>query len=217
MWELLVTDGHVRAARIRRIQPWIIALAVILLWGGILIARMGPAIQPSTSVASRVQARVAALQARAVAAFTALGRLPAKPDKPDRLPSVAEIPDVVQALLTSLNGSNKLPEGNLTFAKTDDEAFWAGNWPTEQISYLKSGDRYLIGAYAHVGPPTSQQAVRWVGIAKNIDGKWQYASLGWSGLYVPQGVPNTSPQAITLTLDPFLPALPKDAGSRPQS
>ena len=210
LWELLVTDGHVRAARLRRLQPWIVALGVILLWGGIWIARLGPSIQPKTSVATRVQERLAQIQTRASAAFTGLARVPVHPDKPDRLPAITEIPEVVQTLLTSLNNSGKLPDdGNLTFTKVDEEAFWAGAWPTEQISYLKSGDKYLVAAYAHVGPSTSQQAVRWVGAVKNIDGKWQYASIGWSGLYQPPGLASTSPQAIGLSLDTFLPALPK--------
>ena len=217
MWELLVTDGHVRAARLRRLQPWIIALGVVLLWCGIIIAGLGPSIQPKTSVAMRVQERLAQLQMRASVAFNALSRVPPRPDKPERLPSVTELPEVVQALLTSLNTSNKLPEGNLKFTKVDQDAFWAGNWPTEQISYLKSGDRYLVGAYAHVGPATSQQAVRWVGAVKNIDGKWQYATLGWPGLYVPPGLPGASPQAISLSLDPFMPPLPKPTPSQSQS
>src|SRR5690348_3454575 len=67
IWELLVTDGHVRAARLRRLQPWLIALALILLWVGIMVVHLAPAIQPKTSVAARVQERLTELQARAAA------------------------------------------------------------------------------------------------------------------------------------------------------
>src|SRR6185503_19517164 len=104
--------------------------------------------QPKTSVAARIQERLTEIQARAAAAFTVLTRVQPQPDKVDRLPPVDEIPQVVQALLCSLSANDKLPADNLTFTKLDQEAFWSGKWPTEQISYLKSGGTYLFGAYA---------------------------------------------------------------------
>jgi hypothetical protein len=214
IWELLVTDGHVRAARLLRLQLWLVALALVLLWLGIMVVHLAPAIQPKTSVAARVQERLTELQARAAAAFTALTRVQPQPDRVDRLPPVDEIPQVVQALLGSLSADDKLPADNVTFTKVDRDAFWSGKWPTEQVSYLKSGGTYLFAAYAHVGPSGSTQAVRWMGAARNFGGKWQYASLGGPGLYTPPGVPSTAPQAIGLSLDPFLPVLPKPDRSK---
>ena len=212
-WELLVTEGHVRAARLRRLQPWIIALAVLLLVSGVLVSGLAPSIQPKTSVASRIQQRLGQMQMRAAAAFTTLSKLAPRLPKPDRLPADREILEVIPALLSSLNASGDLPEGNLTFGKIDEDAFWAGEWGTERVSYLKSGDTYLLAAYAHAGPATSTQPVRWVGIVKKISGKWQYASLAWSGLYMPPGLPGTSPQSVALSLDPFLPDLPAGSGT----
>ena len=212
-WELLVTEGHVRAARLRRLQPWIIALAVLLLVGGALVSGLAPSIQPKTSVASRIQQRLGQMQMRATAAFTTLSKLTPHVEKPDRLPPDREIPEVVQALLNSLNASGDLPESNLTFSKLDEDAFWAGDWGSERVSYLKSGDTYLFAAYAHAGPATSTQPVRWVGVAKKMNDKWQYASLAASGLSVPPGLPATSPQSVALSLDPFLPDLPAGSGA----
>ena len=214
LWELLVTEGHVRAARLRRIQPWIIVTALLCVWGGIWVARLAPAIQPQTSVAMRIQQRLTEIQAREAFAFTLLSRAPLRPEQPDRLPPVSQIPQVVQALLGSLNDTGSLPEQSLKLGKLDAADFWAGHWPTEQVSYVKSGGTYLLGAYAHVGPSTSVQPVRWLGALKRIDGKWQYASLGGTGTYVPPGLPSTSPQSISLSLEPFLPPLPKSEPSR---
>ena len=214
LWELLVTEGHVRAARLRRIQPWIIATGLLSVWGGIWVARLAPAIQPQTSVAMRIQQRLTQIQAREAFAFTLISKAPLRPEQPDRLAPVSQIPEVVQALLGSLNDSGSLPEKSVKLGRLDPDAFWAGNWPTEQVSYLESGGTYLLGAYAHVGPSTSVQPVRWLGALKRIDGKWQYASLGGTGTYVPPGLPSTSPQSISLSLEPFLPPLPKTESSR---
>lgn len=216
LWELLVTDGHVRAARLRRIQPWLIAAGLLCVWAGIWVARLAPTLQPQTSVAMRIQQRLAEIQAREAVAFTALSRAPLRPEQPDRLAPVSEIPQVVQALLLSLNDSGDLPQQSMKLGKLAADAFWAGNWPTEQVNYVKSGSTYLLGAYAHVGSSTSQQPVRWLGALKKIDGKWQYASLGGVGTYLPPGLPSTSPQSISLSLEPFLPALPETDSSRRQ-
>jgi hypothetical protein len=207
-WELLVTDGHVRAARLRRIQPWIVVAAALLLLAGFWVAGLAPGIQPKSSVASIVGEKLAQLQTRATAAFTGLASLAPRVDRPDRLPPEREIPEVVRALMTSLGSAGELPSGNLTFTRVDAADFWAGTWGIGQVSYLKSGDTYLLGAYVHLGPSTSTQPVRWVGAVKKVAGKWQYASLGWTNLYLPPGLPSTSPQAIALSLDPFLPSLP---------
>lgn len=209
-----MTDGHVRAARLRRIQPWIIVTALLCVWGGIWVARLAPAIQPQTSVAMRIQQRLSQIQAREALAFNLLSRAPLRPEQPDRLAPVGEIPRVVQALLGALNDSGSLPEKSVKLGKLDAQAFWAGNWPTEQVSYVKSGGTYLLGAYAHVGPSTSVQPVRWLGALKKIDGKWQYASLAGAGTYIPPRLPSTSPQSISLSLEPFLPPLPKAQPSR---
>lgn len=214
LWELLVTDGHVRAARLRRIQPWLIAAGLLCIWAGFWVAHLAPTLQPQTSVAMRIQQRLAEIQAREAVAFTTLSRAPVRPDQPERLAPVSQIPQVVQALLSSLNDSGGLPEQAVKLGKLDADAFWTGNWPTEQVSYVKSGRTYLLGAYAHVGPSTSVQPVRWLGVLKNIAGKWQYASLGGVGTYLPAGVPSTSPQSISLSLEPFLPPLPKTESAR---
>jgi hypothetical protein len=206
LWEQLVTDGHVRAARLRRVQPWIIIFGLILLWAGIIISELGPKIQPQSSVAQRIQERLAQHQLKAAAAFTQLAQVPQRVDKPDSLPPVSEIPQVIKATLESLNGQNKLP-AEPPFEEIKRAEFWSAQWGTERVYYMKSGGTYLVGAYAHVGSSTSPQPVRWVGAFSKASGSWLYTSIGGPGLYVPPGAPSTGPTAISLTLDPFLPPL----------
>jgi hypothetical protein len=205
LWEQLVTDGHVRAARLRRLQPWIIALGLVMLWVGIFISQLAPKIQPQSSVASRIQERLAQSQQRAAAAFTQLSQVPQHVDKPESLPPASEIPDVVKAMLQSLSSDNKLPTDSLTVQEAKRDAFWSADWGTERVNYLRSGDTYLFGAYAHLGSSAAPQPVRWVGAFTRTSGKWLYASIAGPSLYVPPGLPGTRPEAVSLTLASFLP------------
>lgn len=207
LWEQLVSEAHVRAARIRRLQPWIIALGVLLIGAGFKIAGLAPAIQPGSTVAGRIQQRLSVIQSTTNAAFTRLTGTPAHPQHPDKLPPVAEIPQVVQTLLKSLNDSDKLAFDAVTLKKVKSTAFWSGDWPTEELDYLKASGLYLVAAEAYAGSSTYPQPVRWIGAFKEIDGKWQYATLAWPGLYVPPGYPSVSPQSLPLSLRGLLPPL----------
>src|ERR1700733_2412927 len=151
LWEQLVTDGHVRAARLRRVQPWVIVLGLILLWAGIVISALGPRIQPQSSVASRIQEQLAEHQLHAAAAFGQLAEMPQRVDKPESLPPVSEIPEVIKATLESLGAKDKLPSDAPPFEEIKRAEFWSAQWGTEHVYYMKSGHTYLVGAYAHVG------------------------------------------------------------------
>lgn len=207
LWELLVSEGHVRAARIRRLQPWIIVLGMLLIGVGIKITGLAPAIRPSSTVAERIGQRLSRIQTTASAVFTALTAAPLRPQHPDRLPPVDEIPQVVQTLLASLNGSNKLAFDTVTLEKAKPKVFWSGDWPTEQLEYLKGSGLYLVAAEAHAGSSAYPQPVRWIGAFKKIGSKWQYVTLAWPGLYVPPGYPSALPPSLPLSLRSLLPTL----------
>lgn len=207
LWEQLVSEAHVRAARIRRLQPWIVTLAILLIGAGFEIAGLAPAIRPASTVAGRIQQRISDIQAATNAAFTQLTRTPIHPQHPDKLPPLDEIPQVVQTVLKSLNDTDKLPFDAVTLQKVKSKAFWSGEWPTEELDYLKASRLYLVAAEAHAGSSTYPQPVRWIGAFKEIDGKWQYATIAWPGLYVPPGYPSVSPQSLPLSLRGLLPPL----------
>lgn len=205
LWEQLVSEGHVRAARIRRLQPWIIVLGVLLIGAGIKIARLGPAIRPASTVAGRIEQRLSYIQSATTGAFTRLTRAPIHPQHPDLLPPITEIPQVVQTLLKSLNDTDGLAFDTVTLKKVRLAAFWSGDWPTEQLDYMKSSGFYLVAAQAHAGSSNYPQSVRWIGAFKKVGGKWQYATLAWPGLYVPPGYPSVAPQSLPLSLRGLLP------------
>jgi hypothetical protein len=205
LWEQLVSEGHVRAARIRRLQPWMIVLGMLLIGLGIKIVGLAPAIQPGSTVTARIEQRLSRIQAAAGAAFTRLTGTPLRPQHPDRLPPVDEIPQVVQTLLESLNGSNKLAFGAVTLESVRPAVFWSGEWPTERLEYLKASGLYLVAAEAHTGSSAYPQPVRWIGVFKKIGSQWQYVTLAWPGLYAPPGYPSVSPQSLPLSLRGVLP------------
>src|SRR5262245_16573039 len=211
LWETLVTDGHVRAARLRRIQPWLIALGLILIWLGIWIARSGPDIRPSTSFLGVLQERAAKLQQHATRTFSQLPRLQMQPEQAKALPPVTELTELVAAIRKSLTDDNDLPTDDVDFAEMKVDDFWRGDWASEKVAYLESGDAYLFGANVQAGNPNFPQTGRWMGIAKKLDdGRWDYVTLAGNGF---AGVANTqvvAPQQIALTLEPFLPEPPPE-------
>src|SRR5262245_46907197 len=105
-WERLVTDGHVRAARWRWIQPWLIALGVALILTG-AYAQYGIRFpQAANDRRARLAAAVAEIRNPA---SRILGRMPGIPNVPaDKLGSLlpyAQLEQTADAILTSLDQS----------------------------------------------------------------------------------------------------------------
>lgn len=211
LWESLVTDGHVRAARIRRLQPWMFVLGLLLIWIGVLVAGLAPAVRPSNSVVAIVQQRVGALQQRANAAFATLPRPALDAAALEKLPPVKEISEVIAATQQSLDKSGDLADDQIQFKEIEADAFWRGAWGSEQVSYLKSGSFYLVAALATSGSGNYLQAQRWVGAFKKFSGKWEYTTISTAGLYQPPQLPAVAPANIALSLKSLLPEPPKPA------
>jgi hypothetical protein len=219
LWEMLVTDGHVRSARLRRVQPWIIALGIVLLWLGIIIIRMGPDLQTGTSAAGKLQERLMKLQEQAEFTFRKLPPLTMPADAQKSLPPAKEVAEVVSATLTTLNQSADLPDDVKFKEAADAEAFWKGDWGTEQIAYLRDGDNVLVGGNVSMGSPAYPQPSRWIGMfhrGENTKGEkhWMYASVVAGSQFAPRELQYVQPQQIALSLRPFLlepPPPPKSA------
>ncbi|MBX3607304.1 MAG: hypothetical protein KF788_18635 [Piscinibacter sp.] len=205
LWESLVSDGHVRAARLRRLQPWFVGSGLLLIWVGAWVASLAPGTRPEASVASIVQQRLAKAQTRAEAAVTPLQRPTLGASELAALPPVAELSEVIDAVLHSLDRSGELPTDTFTFTETERDALWKGDWHSEQLHYLKAGDLYVVAANVNVGQPTRAQAARWIGVFKKFGDKWQYGSLQGPGLYQPRPYPSLRARDIPLSLAPLLP------------
>jgi hypothetical protein len=213
LWELLVTDGHVRAARLRRIQPWIIVFGIVLMWLGIVIIRMGPDLQTGTSAPVKLQERLLHLQQQADFTFRKIPPLNLAADAQKTLPPAKEVAEVIAATLTSLNQSGDLPDDVKFKESADADAFWKGDWGTEQVQYLRASDNLLVGGNVSTGSSAYPQPARWVGLfhrGENAKGEkhWVYASLAFGTLFAPREQPYVQPQQVMLSLRPFLPEPP---------
>lgn len=204
LWQALVSDGHVRAARLRRMQPWIVAAGIVMLWIGFWIASRAPAVRHDTSAAAILQERIGRLHQRAQAAVTALPRLaPGLPAA--QLPPVAEVAEVVAQTLQSLDKSGELPAAAIDFLETNRAALWKGEWTAERVQYLRSADVVLVAATVNAGSATRAQPMRWMGAFKKFGDRWQYASLAGANFFAPREYPVAAPAQIGLTLAPLLP------------
>lgn len=209
LWEQLVTEGHVRAARLRRIQPWLIAIGIVLLWAGFLIADAGPEITASASVPGKLQERLLRSQQRASAAFASLPAPP--PVSPDLvgLPPVRELPELVATIRSALEAGGDLPEDDVDFVELDVEAFWKGDWPVAKVAYLEDDGTYLFGALVQRRYGAGTQAVRWVGAMRQFGPKWQYATLAGPHVEGPPGEPMIRAEQVSVSLADTLPELPE--------
>lgn len=213
LWELLVTDGHVRAARLRRAQPWVIALGLLLLWVGLWIVHKGPEIRTAASVPALVQERLAQAQLAATAPFALLQSAQVSAADLQRLPNATELPELIETIRRSLQDHDRLPRSEIDFVELKPAAFFAGAWEPEQVAYVNSGNSYLFGARVHRGSATSPQPARWIGIMKRLGGEWQYATV--AGSTGPSNLPTVAPNAIALTLEPLVPRLPRNSTAHP--
>ena len=205
LWEALVTDGHVRSARLRRLQPWVLTAGLLLIWLGIWIASLAPGVRHDSSVLSILQQRVSKNQMRAEAALTGIPRLTLASKDVEALPPFAEVADVIDASLQLLDKSGALPSETFNLGEIDRNALWKGEWGTERLQFVKAGDLYLVAANINMGTPTRAQPARWIGAFKKFGDKWQYSSLAGPGLYVPPQYPTARPGNIAQSMAPVLP------------
>lgn len=205
LWESLVSDGHVRSARLRRLQPWVLAAGLLLIWLGAWVASLAPGTRHETSVLAILQQRIAKVQTRADAAMAALPRPALTPADLAALPPFAEVDEVIQATLQSLDKSGDLPSDTFDFVETDREALWKGEWRSEKLHYLRSGDLIVVAAHVNVGNAARAQPSRWMGAFRKFGDKWQYCSLAGPGLYLPRQHQTVRPRDLPLSLSPVLP------------
>lgn len=220
LWELLVTDGHVRAARLRRVQPWLIAMGLVLIWLGYLIVRAGPDLAPGMPATAKVQERLMQLQQHADTTFNRLPQLALSPEAQKSLPPAREVTEVVAAITKALNATGDLPADEIKFQEIEDaDAFWQGEWGLEQVNWLREGDTLLVSGNVSTGSPDYPQPARWAGLfhrgeTEQGETTWVYASLVTGNLFAPGELAYMAPQQVALSLEPFLPEAPAPEPTR---
>jgi hypothetical protein len=202
LWQLLVTDGHVQAARIRAAQPWLTSFGI----GLILLGALLQFVIPAPVLRSRdqlLQEKIEAVYAPAVYFVDGLGDIGARPRDSEKLTPGNKMPEVVKFALDSLNATGKITSKRLILAQVSDNTFWQQSWPL--FNLISTGNRKvkIIGAIVNLTDPEHLAPARWLGVFREHNGRWQYVSLARKGFYATQ--PAAQLRDIAVDLIPLMP------------
>ena len=181
LWELLVTDGHVRAARFR-----FVAIPLVIL--GIICVRL--AAPPGGLVFRAIHPpRIAGLdrefQQRAAAPvlerFRKLTPLSLTPEAIKQLAPTSELQEVTTDILKSLEKSSA-PPASLPIKDISPEDFWKFAWSPTDIVHFKKDNLHVFGAVA--AQPGGYQAVRWLTIFRQDAGTWSHVEINYQNEFI---------------------------------
>jgi len=206
-WELLVTDGHVRAERWRNTVPIMFAVAVVAVIIGIGVTFLLPKGTPSNAVSDAQTAYVAVQRAALTAFLQGKGELERPPANAERSLTRQSAPDSIAALLASLNQTGRLPEA--VVSQNVDE-FWRLDWQADSVHAVHKGRNILVGyfvdnAYRHPSYRAEPMLRRAFGLFRRGEGNvWTFYCLNIAGAQ-PCEVQSVEPSAIPATLRDLVP------------
>ena len=207
-WELLVTDGHVRAARWRNAVPFVFLAAVIAVILGVVVTTYLPQATPSTSVADAQNALVAERRSAVIAFLQDRGVVQTAPANAERALTRETAPSSVATLLQALNTNGRLPE---SVVAQNAEEFWQGAWQPGAIHAVQEGRTVLVGYYVdaamrYPGYRPQPMLRRAYGIIRRGDARqWTYLCLQIAGAQPCDEQP-VDPSMIPATMRDLLPA-----------
>lgn len=242
LWEQLVTDGHVRARRLRRLQPWLIALGFVLIWAGVLVIQLGPVPAAEVSAAEIVGQRLAGLRSHAASQVAQLPPLDVDEAEASALLRRDELAAFVGAVQAQLAENGRLPEAwrpdppapPATGEATEDaevverpgvilrepgrrEDLFNATWASGEVLFQRNRRTVVLAGLVNVGSPQSARPMRWMVMYRRIDGEWSHALLQAQNLFasVPE-VPAIPLSAVVMPLRPFLPSAADDGNGDQQ-
>jgi hypothetical protein len=214
-WEILVTQGHVRAARWRNAVPFVMAAGIAAITIGVAVNALVPEAATSTRVFDAKNSFVAA-QRSAIAAFihdkASIAALPENAESAFT-PSTAQA--AVQELLQSLGATRRLPK---TVVRQSPDEFWQGSWRPGAILAVQKERTVLIGYFVDgsgregandPAPPVLQRAY---GILRrDAEGKWSIHCLQMIGA-LPCDGNAVEPTYIPATMRALIPSSAFNSG-----
>jgi hypothetical protein len=206
-WELLVTDGHVRAERWRNTVPIVFAVAVIAVIIGIGVTFLLPKGTTSNAVSEAQTAYVATQRAALTAFLEGKGEIERLPANAERSLTRQSARDTIAALLASLNQAGHLPD---TVVSQNAEDFWRLDWQAGSVHVVAKGQNILVGylidnSYRYPGYRPQPMLRRAFGLFRRGQGNvWSFYCLNVAGAQ-PCEVQSVEPSAIPATLRDFLP------------
>lgn len=207
-WELLVTKGHVRAARWRNAVPFVSLAAVISVILGVAVATYLPQATPSTSVADAQNALVAERRSAVLAFLQDKGTVQTAPANAERALTRETAPASVDTLIEALNTTGRLPDPVVT---QNAEEFWSGAWQTGTVHAVQKGRTVLIGYYVDAAmryPGYRQQPMllRAYGVfRRGAERQWSFHCLQIAGA-MPCDQQAIDPSTIPATMRDLVPA-----------
>ncbi len=210
LWEQLVTDGHVRAARLRFLAPWVILVGVVSLACGWLVLNGVPqAGQFFSTAENTLNQRAYQVRQPVLNTFSRAYALNASPSQVSQLVPESELPAVYKAVSDGV-ATGSFPAGFAMKQAAGAAEFWSWNWPYDQLIALERGDLRAYGAIVYAKGPAGQpdlarlqgfpRPVRWLAIFRKLPDGWDNVAIQGDGFTAPPGEKTVVPGQIPLVL-----------------
>ena len=212
LWESLVTEQHVRAARLRSIQAPLVMLGVLLIFLVTQFGQLTPTDDAPVTPAQRLAQSRLQMESAVSRASQELSVPSMTFEQIQALPQAGELQQVVRATLDQLSQNDRLPD-DLKLQELSRDDFWRGAWPPATLAYIEGRNSYAIGAHVAVHDQRDRSAGgdepirQWLGVFRKYDGEWLYAAVrtGEPPENGGDGIPRAQAQSISGTVFNLLP------------
>jgi len=219
-WERLITEGHVRAARLRSARPFFIWPGVALVALGVLgfLYLSAPSHTDAFDPAQIVLSKAENYRRPVLQKIDAM-RFPRRFNDEDvsKIATSEKLARAIQNILASLDEKDAFP--NDGFQTLQPSEFWDKPWPQDvpvtTAFVVNKGELMALGAYANAGDAENPELKPWIGLFKKQDdkmwglfnwmlpenkGKWMVVSLKDGSFYAHPDKPVVSAQDVAVSL-----------------
>ena len=211
LWEQLVTDGHVRVARVRWMRPWLLTASIAAILAAVfLLLKVQPANEDFQDWAA-IRQKMDDIAAPAHSAVNRLAPIQLSSSDSSQLVAASEIPQIINVIVPGLNANDQLPTAKIATDNQSKEDFWRKPWSYKSLVSTSGQGVVLVGGIFNMTPRTPgyenypPNPARWIGVFRKNGSIWQYATLEGPDLLSVPNHPAVAAQQIPLTLQSVLP------------
>ena len=202
-WEQLVTEGHVRAARLRRVQPVLIGIATALIIVGVLLMLTIKPPQVENNRAKTLSTYVERQQWRVLEAFSGLPQPRLMPSEVANLVPGQAVLTIHKESLAGLNRTGDFPPQTLV-QEVEPSAFWRAPWPKNKLIRIGKGDTYLLGGLINAGAEDYPQPRRIIVIYRRHGQDWSAVTVIAPDFAALPDTPRAPIESFPITLKPII-------------
>lgn len=206
LWQELVTDGHVRAARLRRRRGPIIVVAIAAVLAGLVVASFIPPTYGAYMVRGEANGLLDAIKGLINTRLERARPLQLKVAEINSLVPAAELGSVAAEIAKGLAANGRLPD-DLKYETVSLSRFWEFSWPLDRLIVANTEGYVVVGGVvarpcenADSVNDSRSDALRWIAIYRRTDRGWLPASLKIAGSCAVNGVPTVIPDRVAETL-----------------